>query len=232
MSSGVPPSPPVTIRWSTPGAFAPDEVDDAVELVGHRRAQDDLDAELLEAAREPRRVRVLGVARHDLVADRQDGGEHMTSIREIDIERDASDLVELARETSPTAVINVAALVHRLRTVPERSRGRTWVAEADGRVIGRVDCFLSLFESSSRIAACRVAVREEHRGRGIGSALYDVGLAHARRDRRPAADRQLPRERGGGRLRAQARLPPGPRRDRGRARSARASPRGRPPAST
>ena len=103
----------------------------------------------------------------------------MTSIREIDIERDASDLVELARETSPTAVINVASLVHRLRTVPERSRGRTWVAETDGRVIGRVDCFLSLFESSSRIAGLPLAVREEHRGRGIGSALYDVGLAHA-----------------------------------------------------
>ncbi len=103
----------------------------------------------------------------------------MTSIREIDVERDASDLVDLARETSPTAVIDVASLVHSLRTVPERSRGRTWVAEAGGRVIGRADCFLSLFGSSSRSAGLLVAVREEHRGRGIGSALYEVGLAHA-----------------------------------------------------
>ncbi len=103
----------------------------------------------------------------------------MTSIREIDIERDASDLVELARETSPTIVTNVSALVHRLRTVPARSQGRTWVAEAGGRVIGRVDCFLSLFESSSRMAGLPVAVREEHRGRGIGAALYELGLGHA-----------------------------------------------------
>jgi GNAT superfamily N-acetyltransferase len=103
----------------------------------------------------------------------------MTSIREIDIERDASDLVELARKTSPTAVINVASLMHRLRTVPERSQGRTWVAEAEGRVVGRIDCFLSLFESSSRLAGLPLAVREEQRGRGIGTALYDVGLAHA-----------------------------------------------------
>jgi GNAT superfamily N-acetyltransferase len=104
----------------------------------------------------------------------------MTSIREIDIERDASELVELTRESSPTAVINAASLVHRLRTVPERSRGRTWVAEAEGRVVGRVDCFLSLFAAASRIAVLKVSVRVEHRGRGIGSELYDIGLAHAR----------------------------------------------------
>ncbi len=103
----------------------------------------------------------------------------MTSIREIDIERDASELVELVRETSPTAVITVDSLLHQLSTVPERSQSRTWVAEADGRVVGRVACFLSLFASSSRMAGLPVAVREEHRGRGIGTALYEVGLAHA-----------------------------------------------------
>jgi hypothetical protein len=31
----------------------------------------------------------------------------MASIREIDVEREASDLLALTRETSPTAVINV-----------------------------------------------------------------------------------------------------------------------------
>jgi len=105
---------------------------------------------------------------------------HAPSIREIDLERDASDLVELTRQTSPTAVINVASLIHRLRTVPERSKAKAWVAEVDGRVVGRVDCFLSLFETESRIALVPVAVREEHRGRGIGSALYEIGLTHAR----------------------------------------------------
>jgi GNAT superfamily N-acetyltransferase len=105
---------------------------------------------------------------------------HAPSIREIDLERDASDLVELTRQTSPTAVINVASLIHRLRTVPERSKAKAWVAEVDGRVVGRVDCFLSLFETESRIAGVPVAVREEHRGRGIGSALYEIGLTHAR----------------------------------------------------
>ncbi len=105
---------------------------------------------------------------------------HTTSIREIDVERDASDLVELARETSPTLVVNVASFIHRMRTVPERSRAKAWVAEIDGRVVARADCFLSLFDTSSRIAGLFVAVREEQRGRGIGSALYETALAHAR----------------------------------------------------
>ena len=105
---------------------------------------------------------------------------HTPSIREIDIERDASDLVELARETSPTAVINVASLIHRLRTVPERSQAKAWVAEVDGRVVGRVDSFLSLFETDSRIAGVPVAVRAGQRGRGIGSTLFELGLEHAR----------------------------------------------------
>jgi GNAT superfamily N-acetyltransferase len=72
--------------------------------------------------------------------------------------------------------MNVASLIHRLLTVPERLKAKAWVAE----VVGRVDCFLSLFETESRIALVPVAVREEHRGRGIGSALYEIGLTHAR----------------------------------------------------
>ena len=103
----------------------------------------------------------------------------MTSIREIDIERDAPELVGLVRETVPTAVINVASFVHRLRTVPERARLRQWVAEADGRVVGRVDCSLTLFAEASGIGELQVAVRGDQRRRGIGSALYDVALAYA-----------------------------------------------------
>ncbi|HEX4526466.1 MAG TPA: GNAT family N-acetyltransferase [Gaiellaceae bacterium] len=103
----------------------------------------------------------------------------MTSIREIDIERDASDLVGLDRECSPTTVVSVASFVHRLGTVPERSRARAWVAEVDGRVVGRAYSFLSLFATASRIAALNVAVRERQRRQGIGSALFEIALRHA-----------------------------------------------------
>ena len=91
MSSGVPPRPPVTIRWSTRVALAPHELDDPLGLVRHRGADHDPHAERLEPAREPRGVRVLGVARDELVPDRQDGGEHMASmqIRDTDPEADA-----------------------------------------------------------------------------------------------------------------------------------------------
>lgn len=103
----------------------------------------------------------------------------MASIREIEIERDAPALVELVREIFPTAVINVASFVHRLRTVPERARLRQWVAEVDGRVVGRADCSLALFANASGIGELQVAVRGDERRRGIGAALYDIALAYA-----------------------------------------------------
>jgi GNAT superfamily N-acetyltransferase len=104
----------------------------------------------------------------------------MASIREIDIERDAEALTELMRETYPSAVVNVASFVHRLRTVPERARLRQWVAELDGVVVGRADCSLTLFAEGSGIGQILVAVRRAEQRRGIGSALYDVALEHAK----------------------------------------------------
>jgi GNAT superfamily N-acetyltransferase len=102
----------------------------------------------------------------------------MASIREIEIERDAPALTQLIRETQPTAVINVASYVHRLRTLPERARLRQWVAEADGRVVGRADCWLTLFAEQPGSGELQLAVREDQRRRGIGSALYDVAVAY------------------------------------------------------
>jgi GNAT superfamily N-acetyltransferase len=103
----------------------------------------------------------------------------MASIREIDIERDAVALTQLMLETQPTAVVNVASFVHRLRTVPERMRLRQWVAEVDGCVAGRADCSLTMFAEDSGIAQLLVAVRGDQRRHGIGSALYDIALEHA-----------------------------------------------------
>ena len=103
----------------------------------------------------------------------------MTSIREIEIERDAPDLVELVRQTNPTAVINVEAFVHRIQTAPPRAKSRTWVAEEAGRIVGRADCYLSLFAADPHTAGVHVAVFEDHRRHGIGSVLYDTGIDYA-----------------------------------------------------
>ncbi|MDX6484885.1 MAG: hypothetical protein QOF43_38 [Gaiellaceae bacterium] len=103
----------------------------------------------------------------------------MTSIREIDIERDAPAVIELIRETQPTAVINVASYVHRLRTIPERARLRQWVTEVDGRGVARADSSLTLFAEASGIGQFQLAVRGDQRQRGLGSELYDLALEYA-----------------------------------------------------
>ena len=97
----------------------------------------------------------------------------------MDIERDAPELVELSREINPTAVLNVASYVHREQSAPDRAESRAWVAEVDGRAVGRVECFRNFFTEGSRNGFLNVAVREQHRRLGIGRALYEVGLDHA-----------------------------------------------------
>ncbi len=101
-------------------------------------------------------------------------------IRPVDIDGDAEALTRLAREANPLAVVNAEALAHRLRTLPETSSPRTWVAEADGGVVGVASAFLSIFAPSSGDAGVHVTVAAAHRRRGVGSALYDRALAHLR----------------------------------------------------
>jgi GNAT superfamily N-acetyltransferase len=158
--------------------FAPDEVDDAVELVGDRGAHHDLHAELFEPAAEPGRVCVFGVAGDDLVADRQDGSVHTPSIRELDPERDAGGIVELILEVTPLAVLSPDSWLHRVRTIPERADHAGWVVEDDGRVVANGWAFRTFFSEGSTSAQCAVNVRASHRRRGLGSALYDRALAH------------------------------------------------------
>ncbi|HEX4678099.1 MAG TPA: GNAT family N-acetyltransferase [Gaiellaceae bacterium] len=97
----------------------------------------------------------------------------------MDVGRDAADQVALTRQINPTAVVNVASWMHRERSAPERAEARAWVAEVDGRTVGRVECFRNFFTEGSRSGFLNVAVLEEYRRRGIGRALYDVGARHA-----------------------------------------------------
>ena len=60
--------------------LAADELGDRVDLVRHRGGEHDADAERLEPLGEPDRVRVLDVAADDFVADREDRGEHRSSV--------------------------------------------------------------------------------------------------------------------------------------------------------
>jgi GNAT superfamily N-acetyltransferase len=103
------------------------------------------------------------------------------TIRELDPDRDADAGVALMREVWPTVVTNVAAWRHREATIPGRSRHRSFVAEVDRRVVGRAHCRLeNLFSDDTSLALVMVAVTATHRGKGIGSTLYDAALEHAR----------------------------------------------------
>jgi hypothetical protein len=50
------------------------------------------------------------------------------TIRPIEIDRDAADVVALRRASNPTSLLNVASWVHRQRTIPARAECRMWGA--------------------------------------------------------------------------------------------------------
>ena len=103
----------------------------------------------------------------------------MTSIREIDIERDAPSLTALVREITHTAVVSVESTIHRLRSVPDRAQAKGWVAVVEGEVAGRVEVWRNFFTMGSRSVFVNVAVFPEHRRRGIGTALWSRGAERA-----------------------------------------------------
>src|SRR5262249_46235819 len=156
-------------------------VDDLLRVVGHGRADHHPVTERLEPAGEPRRVRVLGIAGDELVPDRQDGYEHMASmtIREIDPERDAEQVVDLVVKTNPIAVTNPEEWRHRIRAVPERTRSLFRVAILGDSVVGLLEAGLEFF-GSGELARFGIRVDPGYRRRGIGSELYEQGLAHIR----------------------------------------------------
>ena len=93
---------------------------------------------------------------------------------------DGPAVVALLRETAPTAVVSVASWLHRLRSVPPRSRPLTVVAELDGRVVGRAGCNLdNFFTETTDVGFLGVDVQEASRRRGIGTALLERALEHA-----------------------------------------------------
>jgi GNAT superfamily N-acetyltransferase len=100
------------------------------------------------------------------------------TIRDLEPEQDAAALTALAREVDPTSVLNEASWLHRARTLPPRARARSWVVDLDGVAVARVVTMLHIFGGTT--AHILLAVREDVRRQGIGSALYDLGLEYAR----------------------------------------------------
>jgi GNAT superfamily N-acetyltransferase len=84
---------------------------------------------------------------------------------------------EVIQRVWPRVVGSVAGWRHEFRAEPEEARRRYWAAEEDGLVVGWATAFVD-YESAERPGGFRISVLEEHRGRGIGGALYDRCLDH------------------------------------------------------
>ncbi|MDF2749705.1 MAG: family N-acetyltransferase [Gaiellaceae bacterium] len=97
-------------------------------------------------------------------------------IRDAD-DRDFDAGFEVIQQVWPRAVGSVAGWRHAFRAEPEEARRRYWAAEQDGRIVGWATAFVD-YQSAERPGGFRISVVEEHRGRGVGGALYDRCLDH------------------------------------------------------
>jgi len=102
------------------------------------------------------------------------------TVREIDLERDAEQLVALVLKTSPSGVTNTEEWVHRRRSIPERAHSLSRAATSGDRILGFVESGLDFFGSGD-LARVGVRVDPEFRRRGNGAELYEIALDDAAR---------------------------------------------------
>jgi RimJ/RimL family protein N-acetyltransferase len=101
----------------------------------------------------------------------------MTTIRDLDVDRDAAAVVDVFLAGEPLIVSNAAEWAHRHNAIPPRAKKLERAAIVDGRLVGFVQTRLDFFGSGD-VGRIGVNVHPDYRRRGIGSELYDVGLAH------------------------------------------------------
>jgi GNAT superfamily N-acetyltransferase len=101
------------------------------------------------------------------------------TIRDLDLDRDAEQAVELVLKTSWMGVTSVEEWVHRRRVAPARARAISRVATSDGRLVGLVETRIDYFGSGD-LARFSLRVDPAFRHRGIGGELYALGLEHVR----------------------------------------------------
>ncbi len=99
------------------------------------------------------------------------------TIRPIDPDEDARQVVALLYATNPLLVTNADEWRHRRSAIPERVHLTSLAAEVDGRIVGTVDAGLELFGSGT-VARLELRVEPTSRGRGVGSELYRLGVDH------------------------------------------------------
>ena len=104
-------------------------------------------------------------------------------IRELSRE-DAEAVAQLALGVNPHRIETAELIWQRASAAPPDARRRDWVAEADGEIVGHAH---ARFQSTPGTGHFWIGVREENRGRGVGTELYATVESHLR----PAGARRL-----------------------------------------
>jgi GNAT superfamily N-acetyltransferase len=97
-------------------------------------------------------------------------------IRDLE-ERDAEAASALIAEHSPW-FSTPAGVLHRVRSVPERARRGTWVAERERHVVGFAEAEFEWTTDQDDVGGLWLVVHPDLRRRGIGSALYERAVQH------------------------------------------------------
>ncbi len=89
-------------------------------------------------------------------------------------------VVRLALELNPHQVLTERGLVHELELPPLGERRRDWVAVEDGEIVGHAEAAFEWAVPTPDKGRLWIDVAQEHRGRGIGSALFEAAVAYLR----------------------------------------------------
>jgi GNAT superfamily N-acetyltransferase len=100
-------------------------------------------------------------------------------IRELRRE-DVPAVVRLALELNPHQVLTERGLLHELEFPLQRERRRDWVAVEGGEVVGHAEAGFEWAVPTPGKGRLWIDVARDHRGRGIGSQLFETAVAYLR----------------------------------------------------